>query len=113
MLDLGKTIRILRQAKGWKTSDLAKKAKVSVSFLSLIESGDRQPSLEVLRRLSKALGLAPEALIVMSMPGLEHQSPSVRKLKKGVDRLIEVEDQLKELLGSEESTDGRARNLAG
>jgi transcriptional regulator with XRE-family HTH domain len=36
-----------------------------VSFLSLLESGDRQPSLDVLRRIAQAVGLQPEALILM------------------------------------------------
>ncbi len=116
MLDLGKTIRILRQAKEWKLSDLAEKAKVSVSFLSLVESGDRQPSLDVLRRVAQALNLPSEAIILMSFQSasnLRDSDPGMAKLKKGIDRLVQVEDQLKELLGSEETTDGVAQNRAG
>jgi transcriptional regulator with XRE-family HTH domain len=113
VLDLGKTIRILRQARGWKLSDLADKAKVSVSFLSLVESGDRQPSLDVLRRVAQALKLPSEALILMSFQSdanLRGADPAMSKLRKGIDRLVQVENQLKELLGSEDTTNGVAQN---
>ena len=51
-------VRELRERKGWTQEDLAKRAKITRSHLSLLEAGHRRnPSLEVLKRLARALGV--------------------------------------------------------
>ena len=52
---LGKTIKILRVAKGLKQSEVAKQLKVSVACISLIENNKRSPSLTLLNKLSGIL----------------------------------------------------------
>ena len=42
---------------------LAKKAGVSVSYVSMLERGQRTPPLDTLEALARALGLAPVALL--------------------------------------------------
>ena len=54
---LGAEIRAMRRALNMTLSDLAEAAALSVSFLSLVERGRKQPSLEALQRISKALGV--------------------------------------------------------
>lgn len=100
---LGKTIRILRQAKSLKVSELAKQSDVSVPFLSLVENGERQPSLEVLSRIAAKLGVPSDALILMGMSGESLTSTDDRTsaLADTVGRLIEMESRLKSLLGKE------------
>lgn len=100
---LGKTIRILRQAKSLTMTDAAKRSGVSVPYLSLVESGERQPSLDVMRRISETLGVPSEALVVMGM-GAESLKPSDKRseaLTDSVDQLIQIEDKLAKLLGRE------------
>jgi transcriptional regulator with XRE-family HTH domain len=63
MIQLGKTIRRLRTERGISQQDLAHTAKLTPSFLSMVENDRRQPSLAVLHRLSDALGLPDEVLI--------------------------------------------------
>jgi transcriptional regulator with XRE-family HTH domain len=42
---------------------LAKKAGLSVSYISMLERGQRTPPLDTLESLSKALGVGPASLI--------------------------------------------------
>jgi transcriptional regulator with XRE-family HTH domain len=56
---LGRTLRKLRTSKGWTQAELAARAKVTREYLTLLESGARtNPSLAVLQRLAKALGVS-------------------------------------------------------
>jgi transcriptional regulator with XRE-family HTH domain len=57
-------LRRLRKTKGLSQEDLAKKARVSQPYLSQLEAGTyRNPSIEVLQRLAKALGVPVTALL--------------------------------------------------
>ena len=75
-------LRALRQQRGWSQAELAKRAKVTDAYVAQLETGKRwNPSLEVLRRLAKALGVAPADL----HPGRRLMDPRevVRRLKLG------------------------------
>ena len=94
---LGKTIRILRQAKSMKLRELASDSGVSVAYLSLVENGERQPSLDVIRRLSKSLGIPSEALVLIGMgenSDLTSENAGATELTKTVDRLMQIENKL-------------------
>lgn len=58
-MKLSKMVRSTRQAAGLKLADLAKRARISSSYLSRIENGERlrNPSERLLLRLASALGL--------------------------------------------------------
>jgi transcriptional regulator with XRE-family HTH domain len=48
----------LREGQGLTQRDLAKKAKVTAAYVAMIETGVRKnPSLAILKRLAKALGV--------------------------------------------------------
>ena len=53
---LGETIEQMRSEKGWTQADLAEKAGTSQSAIHRIEKGDQNISLEMIRKLSEALG---------------------------------------------------------
>jgi len=57
------TIKRLREAKGWNQRDLAKRAKVSPGYVGPMELGKRSPSLAVLQRVAKALGVPVTELL--------------------------------------------------
>ncbi|GEA16250.1 MAG: hypothetical protein PWR22_2341 [Moorella sp. (in: firmicutes)] len=59
----GKRIRELREERGYSLQDLAKKAEVSVSYLSEIERGAKKPSLKTLDKIAVALNLPREQLV--------------------------------------------------
>ena len=57
-------IKRLRIERGLTQVELAKKAKVARTYVAKIEGGDRvNPSLPVLKRLAKALGVPVTALV--------------------------------------------------
>lgn len=58
----GSAVRALRKAIGIKQVDLALRANVTSGTLSRIESGSRQPSPSVTRKLADGLGVAMEAI---------------------------------------------------
>ncbi|MBI5627593.1 MAG: helix-turn-helix transcriptional regulator [Candidatus Rokubacteria bacterium] len=61
---MGQRIRQLRQSEGLKQDELAQQSGISVSFISMIERGDRSPALETLCDLAEALGVPPHELLV-------------------------------------------------
>jgi transcriptional regulator with XRE-family HTH domain len=108
MQTLGKTIRILRQAKEMKQGALAAAAKISVPFLSLVENAERQPSISVLRRIAEALGVPPEVLILMSVgpeSGLTTSDVSTNEISENVNKLIKLEVRLQAMLSGNGNTD--------
>ena len=56
-------MRAWREHKGMKLNELARKAGVSPSYLSQIENGKRNPSVESIKAIAAALDIAPEILI--------------------------------------------------
>src|SRR3954462_12688275 len=56
---IGQRIRELRtqRPERWTQEDLAERAKISVSFLSMIERGERIAHVQTLAALSEALGV--------------------------------------------------------
>ncbi len=61
-------IKELRKECEWSQSQLAKKAGVTASAISMIESGQRAPSLVVIRKISEALKVSVSELTGESTP---------------------------------------------
>jgi transcriptional regulator with XRE-family HTH domain len=60
---MGKTLRQLREARTMSQAALAAKAKISAGYLLRLEAGRQDPTLGVLERLAKALGVPVTALL--------------------------------------------------
>jgi transcriptional regulator with XRE-family HTH domain len=65
MID-GKTIRSFRQKRGLSLADLSERSGLSVSYLSEIERGKKQPSLDTLEKLSTALNISKQGFFTES-----------------------------------------------
>lgn len=61
-----KIIRSLRQKRNMTLEDLARQTGLSVSYLSEVERGKKQPSLETLEKISQALNISRDALLSSS-----------------------------------------------
>jgi transcriptional regulator with XRE-family HTH domain len=48
---------------GWNQRDLVKRAKVLPGYVGLMELGQRSPSIAVLQRVAKALGVPATELL--------------------------------------------------
>jgi transcriptional regulator with XRE-family HTH domain len=60
---LGRTVRRLRRAQRRSQYALADAASISRQYLREVEAGASNPTLAVLRRLAKALGVSMTALL--------------------------------------------------
>jgi transcriptional regulator with XRE-family HTH domain len=61
---LGKHIRSIRQRKKWTLEMLAERAGMHVTYLSSIERGHRNPTLNVLASLARGLAVSLSDLLV-------------------------------------------------
>ena len=62
MWDGESPVRVWREMRGMKATDLAAAAEVSRSYLSAIERGAKRGSVDALKRLAAALGVGIEDL---------------------------------------------------
>lgn len=62
----GKVLRIVRKEAGMTQEGLAHAAKVDRTFVSMIERGERQPTVRVLFKLADALSTSPVTLVEMT-----------------------------------------------
>jgi transcriptional regulator with XRE-family HTH domain len=57
-LGLGRVVKRMRESRGMNQAELAKRARLSQGYVSKLEAGaQRNPSIAVLKRLAKALGV--------------------------------------------------------
>jgi transcriptional regulator with XRE-family HTH domain len=100
--EVGKKIRLLRTSRSGPRvtqEELADKAEISVSFLSMIERGERAPHLETLSKLAGALAVPitelfsfdsdPDKVDALYRPLIEFCRKQTMT-KKDVDRLLAV-----------------------
>jgi len=69
---LGMRIRFLRKRLGWSQEDLALESNVNKNYICDLENGRRNPSLDILERITKALNITLSELFrgVETIPGL-------------------------------------------
>ena len=60
---LGNNIRALRKKKELTQEELAYKAELDYSYINQIENGKRNPSMEAVERIAKALGTKVQNLL--------------------------------------------------
>ena len=63
-MDYGRALKVARAISGLQQKELAERAGLDASYLSLIEVGKRKPSLSAIAKLSKALEL-PQHLFML------------------------------------------------
>ena len=65
-MNLGRAVKLCRTGKGLTQAGLAKKARVSAATISLIETGERDASLETIKNIAMAMGVPLEILIFLA-----------------------------------------------
>jgi transcriptional regulator with XRE-family HTH domain len=60
---LGNNIRALRKKKELTQEELAYKAELDYSYINQIENGKRNPSMDAVERIAKALGTKVQNLL--------------------------------------------------
>ena len=78
---MGKSIRTLRIANGFSQDKLSDVAGLDRSYLSMIESERRVPSLAVVKKIAQALGAPLDLLRLMAADRKELQGLKEREVK--------------------------------
>jgi len=61
---LGEIVRELREARSMTQAQLAEKAQVALSYITLLEAGQqRNPSRQILQRIARALAVPAKQLL--------------------------------------------------
>ena len=76
---VGARLRAARKARGWTLDELARRASISASTLSRLESGKRQAGLELLVPLTRQLGIRVDDLIADEAPDPRVRRPVIRR----------------------------------
>ncbi|WP_432926671.1 helix-turn-helix domain-containing protein [Microbispora sp. CA-135349] len=66
--ELGKTVRVMRETRGWSQSDLARAAGMTQSAVPRFEAGGTVPTLPVIERLASALDAEVEVRLTPRAP---------------------------------------------
>lgn len=88
---LGARIAALRRAAGWSQTELAQRLRISPSAVGMYEQGRREPSADMLVRLSRVLGVSVDYLLT-GQPGLEEADALNTMLRERItsaDRRLE------------------------
>ena len=91
-MNLGKAIKLCRVQRDLTLTELAKKADISKSYLSLVERGMRDPTFSTIESLATALEVPISILVFLAADGkeLEAMNPDLaQKLSYTALRLIE------------------------
>lgn len=69
---LGMRIKFLRTQKKWSQEDLSLESNVNKNYICDLENGRRNPSLDILERISLALGISIQELFkgIETIPGI-------------------------------------------
>ena len=77
---LGQRVKDLREDLGWSQEKLAERADLDATYISGIERGQRNPSLNALNRLAHALGINLSDLVSAL------RTPRRREVRRGRPR---------------------------
>ncbi len=83
-MQIGNTIKELRQKKRFKQVEFAESCGLSQSYLSLIEKGKKQPTLSILKKIASILEVPMPVLVFFSL-----DKDDIDDSKKEAYRLLE------------------------
>ena len=87
---LGKRIKIVRQRNGLTQDQLAERVGLSPKYISGIERGVENPTMDILLRVATMLGVEPYDLFLF---GESEESEKV--LRKGIEKMVREADREK------------------
>ena len=81
-MNIGNAIKLCRTQKNMNQSELAVLAEISVSYLSLIERGKRDPNFSVLKAISQGLDIPLSILVFLATDNNEIKDISPELFEK-------------------------------
>jgi transcriptional regulator with XRE-family HTH domain len=91
-MNLGETIKLLRKRNGLNQSQLAELCEITVTYLSLIENGKKEPTLSLLKTIANNLQVPLPILLFTALT--EDDIPEPRKelfsvIKPSIDSMLQ------------------------
>jgi transcriptional regulator with XRE-family HTH domain len=87
---VGKRIKIVRQRSGLTQDQLAERVGLSPKYISGIERGVENPTMDILLRVAKMLGVEPYDLFLFG-----ESEESEKALRKGIEKMVREADREK------------------
>ena len=66
-MNIGESIAFIRKRQDMTQAQLADKADIAITALSMIETGYRHPSKKILDKIAQVFGIAPEVITFLSL----------------------------------------------
>ena len=81
---MGEALRLLRIFNGYKSAELAKKLELSQSYVSELENGKKQPTMEVLDKYAKVFEMKKSTLMLFaeSLEGEEIKNDKKQRIAR-------------------------------
>ena len=87
---VGKRIKIVRQRNGLTQDQLAEQVGLSPKYISGIERGVENPTMDILLRVATMLGVEPYDLFLFG-----ESEESEKALRKGIEKMVREADREK------------------
>ncbi len=87
---LGNVLKLLRIAKNMSAKELATKMKVSSTYVSEVESNNKNPSLEMLSRYSEALNVSKSTILYFDEEGEKNGYNYQQLLLTILQKIVEI-----------------------
>lgn len=87
-MNIARSIRLTRLARGVSQQDLASATGISQSYLSLLESGRKEPSLAMIRTLAEGLDISEDLIFLSAIEYSELHEDSADVLSLLAEQLL-------------------------
>lgn len=95
---MGEALRLLRIFNGYKSTELAEKLELSQSYVSELENGKKQPTMEVLDKYAKVFEMKKSTLMLFaeSLEGEEMKNDKKQKIAHAGMKLLKILEKVGE-----------------
>ena len=95
---MGEALRLLRIFNGYKSAELAKKLELSQSYVSELENGKKQPTMEVLDKYAKVFEMKKSTLMLFaeSLEGDEIKNDKKQRIARAGMKLLKILEKVGE-----------------
>ena len=90
-MDVGEAIKDLRCKKNFSQKDLAKKLGITQGYLSLIERGGREPSLDLIKKIAGGLEIPQQLIFLLTcdpFPKNKNFAKPIKKIAVAIDDIL-------------------------
>ena len=97
---IGETLRLLRIFNDYTMTEMSQKVGLSQSYISELENGKKQPSLEIIEKYATVFDMKPSTLLLFSetleIDQIDNQDKKQRVARAGM-RLLKILEKLGKL----------------